>query len=356
MEIHLFEKGVRLLIEYDFSVIKPAVVRMLTVNMGLKNGERVLFMADAPNLQDWYGGYDIISDMALRALMTRQAYDIAKKAFAENPMEFFIFPVTGAHGTEPPLKVAKRMLGYDVIIIITSYSLSHTNARSNACAKGARIASCANLDLDMLYPGGVVDTDYFAIQAKSKHIAKLLTPAKDAHVVTPQGTDIRFSFEGRQGLFDDGFYTEPGSWGNLPGGEAYIAPLEGTGEGKIVVPAGWAYNLKEDMAFFVEKGELQRIEGGGKLGDYYRDFILGPDSPRSRRNLAELGIGTNSEAKKADNVLEAEKIDGTIHMAFGDNAHMGGTVDSDFHDDFVLPEPDLYLDSKLVIKAGKLLV
>lgn len=48
-----------------------------------------------------------------------------------------IYPVTGGHGVEPPPEVAKRMLEYDVIIIITSYSLSHTNARGNACAKGA---------------------------------------------------------------------------------------------------------------------------------------------------------------------------------------------------------------------------
>jgi len=342
--------------EFDCSIIKPAVLRMLTVNMGLKEGEKVLFVGDVPNLQDWYGGYDVISDMALRVLMVRQAYDIAKQTFTKNQVDFLVYPATGAHGKEPPSGVAERMLDYDVIIIITSYSLSHTNARSNACAKGARIASCANLDLDMLYPQGVVDTDYFAIQAKSKHIANLLTEAKEVRVTTPQGTDISFSVEGRQGYSDDGFYTEPGAWGNLPAGEAYTAPLEGTGEGKIVVPVGWAYGLTEDIVFYMEKGELQRIEGGGELGDFYRNFLLGPDSPRSRRNLAELGIGTNNKAKKADNVLEAEKIDGTVHIAFGDNAHMGGVVESDFHEDFVLPQPDLYLDSKLVMKAGQLLV
>ncbi len=57
--------------EFDCSIIKPAVLRMLTVNMGLKEGEKVLFVGDVPNLQDWYGGYDVISDMALRVLMVR---------------------------------------------------------------------------------------------------------------------------------------------------------------------------------------------------------------------------------------------------------------------------------------------
>lgn len=344
------------MIEFDCSIIRDAIIRMLTVNMGLKEGEKVLFLADAPKISDWFMDYELISDIALRGLMTRNAYEIAKKTFNGNQIDFFTFPTTGAHGMEPPLEVAERMLNYDVIIIITSYSMTHSNARSNACAKGARIASCANLDIDMLYSGGVIDTDYYEIQAKSEYIANLLTAAKEAHLITPQGTDINFSLEGRKGFSDDGFYTAPGLWGNLPGGEAYIAPLEGTGEGKIVVPAGWAYNLNEDLVFYVEKGELCRIVGGGSVGEFYRDFLLGPNSLRTRRNLAELGIGTNDKAKKADNILEAEKILGTVHIAFGDNSHMGGVVEADFHDDFVLPRPDLYLDGKIVMKDGKIII
>lgn len=344
------------MMQYDAGMIRPAVRRMLRVNMGLKDSERVLFVGDTPRPRDWNGDYDILSDTALRALMLHQAFAIAKEDFPRNTVDLLFFEATGAHGAEPPAAVADAMLAYDVVIIITSYSLSHTNARSNACARGARIASCANLDLDMLLPDGVVDTDYFAIREKSVYIAKLLSTAREARIVTAQGTDLRFSLEHRQGYYDDGFYTSPGSWGNLPGGEAYTTPLEGTGEGRVVVPAGWAYALEEDMSFHIAQGEIQQLAGGGKVGERYRAFLFGPESPRSRRNLAELGIGTNGKAKKADSVLEAEKIDGTVHVALGDNAHMGGTVEADFHDDFVLPAPDLYLDGQLVMQAGKLLV
>jgi len=76
----------------------------------------------------------------------------------------------------------------------------------------------------------------------------------------------------------------------------------------------------------------------------------------SRRNLAELGIGTNPNAKRPDNILEAEKIKGTVHLAIGDNAHMGGKVHSDLHQDFVIPKPTLIFDDKIIMKDGELVV
>lgn len=343
------------MIEYDFSVIRAACIRMLKFNMGLQDGESVLFISDIPKLEDWYGEELVINDFAIRSMMLRAAYGIVKEHFKHNTVELLFYPSTGCHGEEPPADVAKKMLAFDVIIIINTWSLSHTNARKNACTKGARIASCANLDLDMLYPNGVVDTDYYRIAEKTKHISILLTQANSARIVTPEGTDLTISIEERLGGCDDGFYTAPGLWGNLPAGEAYVAPVEGTGNGVVILPSGWAKGLNEDMTCIIENGLLMEVQGGGKNGDFYREFLLGPNSPIHRRNLAELGIGTNDRACKPDSVLEAEKIDGTVHVAFGDSSHLGGIVESDYHDDLVLPHPDLYLDNELVMKDGKML-
>ena len=69
--------------------------------------------------------------------------------------------------------------------------------------------------------------------------------------------------------------------------------------------------------------------------------------------MAELGIGTNPNASRPDNVLEAEKIKGTVHIAIGDNSHMGGKVESDLHEDFIQPDAELVLDGKQVILGGE---
>jgi leucyl aminopeptidase (aminopeptidase T) len=145
-------------------------------------------------------------------------------------------------------------------------------------------------------------------------------------------------------------------WGNLPAGEVYAVPVEGTGQGQVVVPAGWHPGLSEDMTLRIEAGEVVDLAGGGSVGREFRRLLeLGNDGPvpTSRRNLAELGIGTNPNAARPDNVLEAEKIKGTVHIGFGDSIHMGGQVESDSHQDFVQPEPDLVVDGELVISAGR---
>lgn len=344
------------MVEYNFDAIRSAVIKMLQVNMGLRDGERVLFLCDVPALEDWYAEDEaFVQDFAIRTMMMRAAHRIAKEAFPNNTVDLYLYPSCGGHGVEPGADVGEKMLEYDVIIIINSWSLSHTNARHNACKKGARIASCANLELGMLLPNGVIDADYHRIADKARHIAGLITQAKDVRIVTPEGTDLRFSVEGRPGQCDGGFYTQPGSWGNLPGGEAYAVPLEGTANGTLVIPPKWAYRLEETMTFVIQDGLIQEVLGGGQVGGELRRFLFSENSPRSRRNVAELGIGTNYRAKKPDNVLECEKIDGTIHIGFGDSSHMGGLVESDYHDDMVMPHPDLYLDGELVMERGKLL-
>jgi len=88
------------------------------------------------------------------------------------------------------------------------------------------------------------------------------------------------------------------------------------------------------------------------VGEELRQFLRpGDDAPlyAARRNLAELGVGTNPHACRPDNILEAEKIRGTVHLAVGDNAHMGGRVAADFHEDFVVPQAELWLDGKRVL-------
>ena len=172
------------MIEFDFSAIRNAVVKMLTVNMGLKAGERVLFLSDVPTMNDWYAGQDFITDFSMRTLTTRAACEIAKEEFPDNTVDLYLYPSCNGHGVEIPADAAAKMLEYDVIIAITTWSISHTDARSAASAKGIRIASCGNLELNMLMPDNVIDADYQQIAAKACHIADLLTPAKEVRLVT----------------------------------------------------------------------------------------------------------------------------------------------------------------------------
>ena len=74
------------------------------------------------------------------------------------------------------------------------------------------------------------------------------------------------------------------------------------------------------------------------------------------RNLAELGVGTNDRATLTGNVLEDEKILGTVHVAFGASAAIGGTVTVPVHQDVVVLEPSLWIGTTQVLDAGRWLL
>jgi aminopeptidase len=327
------------------SVLRLAAKNMLSVNMNLQDGEKVLFVTDIPKMEDWNGPLDLLEELTTRALYTRKIFDLVKEEFPQNTFDFDVYPATGQNGTEPPAEISIKMLKYDVVILMNSFSISHTNARLNASSQGVRIASMPGIEAEMFLPGGPMQADYKMISLETAAWAAKLTATQQVRVVTEKGTDLSFSIAGRSGNEDHGLFQESGNWGNLPAGEAYVAPVEGTANGKLVAPAGWYPKLDADMEFTFENGLVVAVKGGGAVGDQFREaFHFGDDRFRHRRNCAELGIGTNPNAKRADNVLEAEKIRGTIHIAVGDSAHMGGMTESDMHEDFVIPKPTVYFD------------
>jgi leucyl aminopeptidase (aminopeptidase T) len=336
----------------DKEQIAKAVLDMLTVNMNLKEGERLLVLTDVPSTDDWREkDQAVLVDVLERAMLAKVVYDIASEHHQNYTVEFSTYPAVGSNGAEPPQAVTAKLLHADVVIAITSYSLSHTDARQEATNAGTRLASMPGFLARMFAPDGPMAVDYHQVAAEGQAFADRLTAAQDAVVRTPEGTDLQFSLAGRYGESDHGLYTTEGSWGNLPAGEAYIAPVEGTAQGKLVVPSGWYPGLEEDMTLYFRDGLVYELEGGGAIGAEFLELLKPEDDQdpyRSRRNLAELGIGTNPNASHLDNILEAEKIQGTVHLAIGDNSHMGGVVSADFHEDFILPHPELLLDGEPV--------
>ncbi|MDI7249798.1 MAG: hypothetical protein QME93_07000 [Bacillota bacterium] len=128
----------------------------------------------------------------------------------------------------------------------------------------------------------------------------------------------------------------------------------------LVVQAGWRPGLDQDMRLVFEDGEAVAVEGGGEVGERLRSLLGIGRAPtpeeRARRNLAELGIGTNPNARRTDVTLEAEKIRGTVHLAIGDSSHIGGRTVADLHTDFVIPRATLLLDGRPVMQDGAWLV
>jgi len=258
------------------------------------------------------------------------------------------------NGEEPSDEVADLMQKFDVVFCPTAKSLTHTDARRNASAKGVRIATFPGITKDVMIRG--LNADYKKISALTIKLQKILETGKEIRVTAPAGTDISFSIAGRKAYASKGLFHAKGESGNLPTGEAFLAPVEGTANGVFVVDgsmAGLGLIKNANIKIEVENGFAAKISGGviAKKLKAMLDSV-----GKNARNIAEFGIGTNDSAKLSGVLLEDEKVMGTIHIALGNNVSMGGSVNVPIHLDGVIKKPTVWMDNKLLMKDGKLLV
>jgi leucyl aminopeptidase (aminopeptidase T) len=258
-----------------------------------------------------------------------------------------ILPPRPERGTEPPPAVANAFLGCDVYLAPCLPSLSHTSARKGATERGARGATLPGVDAELL--ARLMSADFDLMASRSARVAALLSEADEARFTCPRGSDMRFDLRGRTAISDDGDLTGDAAFGNLPCGEGFIAPAGGTGVfyGSTIGHLGLS---QEPVQVRVEDGRLASASGAA-LGAEFEQHLdrYGPDG----RHLAELGVGTNDRAQLGGNLLEDEKILGTVHVAFGASAGIGGTVTVPVHEDVVVLEPTLTIGATTVVDAGR---
>ncbi len=260
------------------------------------------------------------------------------------------YAVRELNGQEPPAPVAEAMKCVDAVLAVTTRSITHTAARRGATAAGARVATMHGITEGCLIR--TMNADYEAIARRTLRVAELLTAARSARVTTPAGTDVTLPIAGITAIPSTGLIRSAGQWGNLPSGEAYLRPEEGAARGVVVVDASLAGigKVASPVRITIEKGLAIAVEGG----DEARRFLAQMEKAGpAARTVAELGVGTNDRAIVTGAILEDEKILGTVHIAFGNNASMGGTVDVPFHVDGILLRPTLELDGEAILRDGQ---
>lgn len=364
-----------------------ALRSIFRTNLGVKKSERVLVFTDKPPR-----GKPITDEeiklLGIAGLAAELGGGLSKE------LTYSVYPTTGGHGKEPPatlwelafgkraagaLKrarllapiIGKRATGSQLkraeeiilkhrrhavraVVALSYYSTSHTTFRDFLTRlTGARYASMPLFDVRMLH--GPMNVDWRALAKRTRETARAVSKAETVDVKTPNGTRMSFRRGNRKVHADTGLLTKQGAFGNLPAGEVYFAPLEGTARGRMVLE--WAPTRKLDapVILTVKDGHVTDVSGEG---DFARELDLKLSERRENTNIAELGIGTNPNAIRPDNILESEKILGTVHIALGDNSTFGGEVKTPLHQDFVFFRPTVVLTDKAgnkttLIKRGK---
>ena len=237
--------------------------------MGVKAGEHVLVVTDGP--------------------MRKLAYALqgAARGLAAEVLVIEMLP-RRTNGEEPPPAVAELMRGMDVVLCPTSKSLTHTDARRAASAQGARVATLPGVTEEIMVR--CMNADYHRIAARTVALCDRLGRTSTIRVTAPAGTDIVLPVAGRTAHASSGLFRERGQWGNLPTGEAYLAPLEGQSRGVVVVDGAMAGvgMVRQPIRIAVEGGYATDISGGEEARR-----LIGLLEPHGQdaRNVAEFGIG-----------------------------------------------------------------
>ncbi len=303
--------------------------------MGAKRNEKILVVADS--------------------VTKNIGYSLYKNALklGHNTLYVEMKPLN-VSGEEPPKEVAKLMQDFDIVLCPTLKSLTHTKARRDASAIGVRVATFPGITESVMIRG--MSADYKKISSLSIKLKKILDKGSFVRIVSPAGTDLSFSIKGRNAIASKGLFHQKSDSGNLPTGETFLAPIEGTTNGVLIVDGsmgGFGLIKNADLKIIVKKGYAVKISGGSLAAKLNK---LLNKVGRKSRNIAEFGIGTNDKAKLSGILLEDEKVLGTIHIALGNNLSMGGNVDVPLHLDGVVKRPTVIVDSQTIMQDGRLFI
>ena len=315
------------------SDLERAVTAVVRDCLAVKEGEQVLVISNPATIG---------LGERMRAEAGKIGADAVTALMAERP----------SHGAEPPATIAAAMAVADVVLAPTIQSLSHTDARRIATENGARIATLPEVNETML--ARLMSADMDELRRRGGALAEKLTAADEARITCANGSDLTLGLGGREGIPDAGDLSARGAFGNLPCGEGFISPVEGTSHGTLVCDGTIAAlgRVSEPTTLSVEDGSL--VGASGPDGERLLG-LLRPHGPGGM-NVAELGIGTNEKAILTGDLLEDEKLLGTCHVAFGASKAIGGTVQVPVHIDCVVLEPDVWIGDEQVVRAGELLV
>lgn len=208
-----------------------------------------------------------------------------------------------------------------------------------------------------------MNADYGAVADLTDRLHKRVQGVRKAKVTNPNGTDFEVLFHPDwKWLPDTGKFHTPGSWGNLPAGEVYTAPV--WLHGRIVTNLLGDFfsekykELTPPLQFDVFDNRIVLDSMKGANADVIREFREYLTSDPMGTRAGEFAMGTNTGLTRlVGNLLQDEKIPG-VHVAFGHpySDETGAPWTAKTHVDVVILETDVWLDGQQVQSRGRYLL
>lgn len=317
----------------------------------LSNGARKVL--DCGNLQKGEN-LVILTDIKQPISISLALFEAANEIEA-NPIIINMNPVAPAGDLLEPINAALKAA--DLIITPTSTSLYHSKGIREAYSEPnlARVIALSEITEDALINGGMM-ADFKGLKPLVEKLATYYDKGETIRYQTPAGTDLKASISRRAAYWISGVADKPGMLLALPTTEVYIAPVEDTVEGTIIVDAscsGGVGLVDEPIILTVEKGKIVKIEGGLAAAKL-RNKLADVNSPLAYQ-IAEFGLGLNPECRVIG-TTEDEGRYGTCHIGIGSNVGFGGVNNVPIHLDVIMWKPTVTIDNEIIFKDGETLV
>jgi len=206
----------------------------------------------------------------------------------------------------------------------------------------SRLGHCPGVTIDMLTEGALALTpqEHRNMQSHARRLIQALNGAIEVEVHNPAGTNLTLSTEKREFFTDTKLDWKSMKWMNLPTGEVIVAPVEDSLNGKLVcdMAIGGIGKVKTPVKVVAKNGKVEKLLSRDK--NILRKVRETFETDDWSDIVGEFAFGINPKARFVNEFLEAEKILGTIHVAFGENTDMpGGKNPSKNHIDWLISKP-----------------
>lgn len=207
-----------------------------------------------------------------------------------------------------------------------------------------------------------VNADYQQISQNGNKIKMMLQGAKKVTVTSPYGTHFTFSVGERTIFVNDGIVTEEEAKGDLiltrfaslPGGSVFLAPIESSAKGKVVVPKDRCrYAPLTGVTFELIEGRIHNFiaDEGAECFEETMAPYTGP-----KDMFGYFSIGLNPALKVIEDGGDYRPGDaaGMVWIGVGNNQILGGNNKTQGGFTFPIVSATVEVDGKTVVKDGKL--
>ena len=207
------------------------------------------------------------------------------------------------------------------------------------------------------------EADRERVKAATARIEK----AKEMHITSAAGTDLRCALGEFPAISEYGYCDEPGRWDHWPSGFALTWPNERQSHGTIVLDKGdillpQKRYLTEAVQLRIEAGYCTAIEGGMEA-DLLADYMASFNDPEAYA-MSHIGWGLQPRARwsalalydrEQTTGMDARAYEGNFLCSLGPNNEAGGSRTTACHIDIPLRHCTVKLDGEAMVRDGKVL-